>query len=264
MPEKNTRQRDMMVVKANQLIRNTRYNLTTTQQKIILYAISAIKPGDEPRTWYKFNIHDFCDTIGVPEYESGYYYQQLKSDLKALTSYTAWMEREDGSQVTVRWLDKAEIVPLMGTVSIRFDEDLHPYLFNLSRNYTQYQLKNVLAFSGKYAIRLYELLRSYYTARDIEKMADKEVDFTREQLKELLMTDGKYKRWGDFETRVLIPAVTEINKYSDEMHVEYEKIKQGATIARITFIITPPRHALRNAKRRDDKLNRIPNHAPVD
>lgn len=260
----NKNQREMMVVKANQLIRKTRYSMTTTQQKIILYAISAIKPGDDPRTWYEFDIHEFCDTIGLQEDVSGFYYQQIKKDLLNLTNYAVWMEREDGSQVTVRWLDKAEIIPLMGTVGIRFDEDLHPYLFDLSRNYTQYQLRNVLAFSSRYAIRLYEELRSFYTAKDIEKHTVREVDFTQAQLRELLLTDGKYQRWGDFESRALLPAVAEINKYSDDMHVEYEKIKEGVRIARIIFIIGPARHPLRNAKRREDKLNRIPNHSPVD
>ena len=263
MPAKKS-QRDMMVVKANRLIRNTRYSMTATQQKILLFAISAIKPGDDPRTWYHFDIHEFCDTIGVQEDVSGFYYKQIRKDLIGLTNYAVWMEREDGSQVTVRWLDKVEIVPLKGTVDVRFDEDLHPYLFDLSRNYTQYQLRNVLAFSGRYAIRLYEALRSYYTAKDIEKLAVREVNYTQKQLRELLMTEGKYKRWGDFESRVLMPAVSEINKYSDDMRVEYQKIKQGVCIVLISFIISPARHMLRNRKRREDKLNRITNYSPVD
>ena len=38
--------RNQYVVKANDLIRKTRYNLTTQQQKIVLFAISKIKPTD--------------------------------------------------------------------------------------------------------------------------------------------------------------------------------------------------------------------------
>lgn len=263
MPATET-QRDMYVVKANQLIRNTRYNFTVTQQRCILYAISAIKPGDDPRTWYEFDIIDFCKTVGIDLDTGGFYYREIKKALLELTKYAVWMEREDGTQVTVRWLDKAQIIPLMGTVSLRFDEDLHPYLFNLSRNYTQYQLRSVLAFSSKYGIRLYEALRSYYTQRDIEKMAIREINFTQKQLRDLFLTEGKYERWPDFETRALKPAIEDINKYSDEMHVEYEKIRQGHTIGLITFIISPPRHRLRNAKRRDDKLNHITNYSPAD
>ena len=254
----------MYVAKANQLIRNTRYNLTAQQQKIILYAISAIKPGDDPRTWYEFDISDFCKAVGLELDTGGAYYRLIKKDLLELTKYGVWMEREDGSQVTVRWLDKAQIIPLIGTVSLRFDEDLHPYLFNLSRNYTQYQLKSALAFSSKYGIRLYEVLRSYYGQRDIDSLAIREINFTQKQIRDMFLTEGKYQRWPDFETRALKPAVEDINRYSDEMHVEYEKIRQGHTIGLITFIITPPSHRLRIRKRRDDKLNRIPNHSPVD
>jgi len=40
-------ERNHLVVKHNSLIQKTRYSLTTQQQKVLLYTISKIQPGDD-------------------------------------------------------------------------------------------------------------------------------------------------------------------------------------------------------------------------
>ena len=48
--QKAVADRNQYVVKSNDLIRKTRYNLTTQQQKIVLFAISKIKPSGRNKT----------------------------------------------------------------------------------------------------------------------------------------------------------------------------------------------------------------------
>ena len=54
--QKTLADREQYVVKANELIRRTRYTLTAQQQKIVLFAISKIKPEDDIDTEYTFDI----------------------------------------------------------------------------------------------------------------------------------------------------------------------------------------------------------------
>ena len=140
--------RQQYVVKANDLIRRTRYSLTTQQQKIVLFAISKIKPMDAPNTQYEISIDELCAACGIDIDNGGYYYKAIKDDLKKLTD-RLWVEMPDKSETTVAWISDATIIPLSGTVYIKFHEKMAPYLFELKERYTQYRLEDVLVFKSK-------------------------------------------------------------------------------------------------------------------
>lgn len=242
------------VVKANDLIRKTRYNLTTQQQKIVLFAISKIKPNDDSRTWYEISIKDICDACGIDMSNTGYYYKAIKDDLQKLTN-RLWVELPDKREVTVAWISDAQIIPLSGTIHIRFHEMMAPYLFDLKNRYTQYQLEDVLVFKGKYAIRLYELLRSYTTEQALQADIEKTMMLSLDELRELLAVDG-YPVWGNFERFLLKPAISEINECSDKIHIAYETYRTGRKIDKINFIITAAR-PLQMLTARQKKRERI-------
>ena len=71
------------VVKANDLIQKSRFDLSLLQQKVVLYLISQIKPWDEDFTLYEFSIKEFCKVCGIEE-KSGRNYQMLKSTIKEI------------------------------------------------------------------------------------------------------------------------------------------------------------------------------------
>ena len=56
--------RDKLVVKANELIQKSRFNLSLQQQKIILYLISQIDRNDKEFKLYSFSIQHFCKVCG--------------------------------------------------------------------------------------------------------------------------------------------------------------------------------------------------------
>lgn len=259
-----TESRNQFVVKSNNLIQRSRYSMTLQQQRILLYLISKIKPDDTPDEVYTFDIGDFIKVCGITA-STGDYYKTVRDDLLHIRNSGFWIKNEDGRYVTVAWLSKASICPLQSgeEITVEFDRDMKPYLFQLQRYYTQYRLKNILAFQGRYSIRLYELLRSHYTQKDIDFFREKQIDYTAEEIREALLLKPLYPAWTDFEKRVIRPAVSEITMYCDEFSVEYETIKKNHRVAIISFVLKPPHHRLRIAKRRDDKINHIPNHSPV-
>ena len=129
--------------------------------------------------------------------------------------------------VVFRWIQRAIINDESGIMQIKFDELLEPYLFQLKKNFTQYEFYNVLAMKSQYSIRLYEILRSYEYKHSIE--------FNIYELKEKLMGEH-YERYQDFRRRVLDVAVKEILDFSD-INVTYEAIKEGAKYSKVLFTI---------------------------
>lgn len=222
--------RHSMVVKANELIQKSRFSLSLQQQKIILYLISQIQPRDEEFKQYEFSIPDFCKTCGIDD-TSGKNYKSLKQALKDIRDKSLWITLPDGRETIVSWIEKAYINSKSGTVQVKLDEDMKPFLLQLKSNFTQYELIWTLNFRSKYSIRLYELIKSIHY-KELETYV-KEVQL--DKLKQLLDAQG-YKTFCDFHSRVLKPAVKEINEFSDKT-LSYELIKQSRTVVAVSFTI---------------------------
>lgn len=232
--------RKYYVVKANDLIRKTRYSLTAQQQKIVLFCISKIRPNDPPGTAYEVDIRELCEACNLDIDTGGMYYKTVKTDLINLTQ-RYWVELPDKTLSTVSWIGDADIIPYSSKVIIHFHPKMTPYLFQLKERYTQYRLEDVLPFKGKHAIRLYEILRSYVTAAEIEEGYQKRVTISLADLKQSLDIES-YDRWVDFEKRVIASSVKEINKYSEDIQVAYEAQRDGGhSIEKITFTLFSPR-----------------------
>lgn len=238
MGNSTTENLSQYVVKSNDLIRRTRYTLTTQQHRIMLYAISKIKPNDTPETTYEIDIKELCAVCGIKMDGTGYYYKAIKDDLIKLTT-RIWFTLPDKTAFTVSWISDAMIIPLSGKVYIKFHERLAPYLFQLRENYTQYQLRKAITFKGTYTIRLYELLKSYTTRIALENGDEQEARFTLDELRDYFNVTA-YKRWADFDRYVIRKAVDEINLCNDEMKISYDVYKVGHAVKWIMFIISAP------------------------
>ena len=240
--QKTLADREQYVVKANDLIRRTRYSLTSQQQKLVLFAISKIKPDDDIHTEYTFDINELANACGMKIRDGGYYYDQLKEDLVTLTN-RQWCHMPDGVQKTISWIGDVEIREKNATVAIRFNPHMQPYLFDLKEKYTQYRLQSILVFRGKYAIRLYEIMRSYTTQRALDDDIEKDIVITLEDLRYLLDIQNIYPTWRELKRRVIDPAIKEINDRAEDIHVEYEPMRGDHTrsIEKINFIITRAR-----------------------
>ena len=231
--------REYYVVKSNEIIQKGRYNLSTTQQKIILYAISKLKKNDDPNKLYEISIDELCRICGFDIDSGGVYYKKLKADMQKLTT-PVWVQFPDQSEWTVAWFSNVGIVPLSGTVYVQFHEKVRDHLFALQEKYTQYHLSEVLVYKNKYAIRLFEILRSFFTQEDLDNGIVKDpIIISVKHLREQFCLSA-YPAFGEFERNVLKKAVAEINEYAEQMKIRYEKIKSGTRIDKIKFIVESP------------------------
>lgn len=221
--------RNRTVIKANELIQKSRFNLSLQQQKIVLYLISQITPFDEEFKLYEFSIAEFCKVCGIDD-TSGKNYTDLKQAIKDIADKSVWITIED-EETLLRWIEKPYVNKNSGTIRIRLDEDMKPFLLQLKKNFTKYELLWTLHFRSKYSIRLYELIKSLHF-HELETYT-KEIKL--DDLRRMLGAE-KYDTYQTFKTRVLIPAVEEINSYSDKI-LQYEPIKSGKSVVAIRFTI---------------------------
>ena len=233
--------REMQVYKRNDMIQKGRHELTMQEQKCVLYAISKIKPEDSVFQDYSFELSDFFKVCGLQK-ES---YSELKAILQGLADRSWWATIDDkGTESLVRWFSTLRTNKRSGKVTIKFHEDMMPFLLELTKGgqfYTHYELKYVLAMKSQYSIRLYELLKSY-------QRNNYEWFFDIDALKKQLNCEN-YKDFKDFRKRVLEPAVEEINEYSD-ITIAWEPVTEGRKVVRISFyMIAKKKDALLDAER---------------
>lgn len=213
-----------LVVKKNELIQKARYALSTQEQKLLLYAISKVKPDDTQLYEYDFDLGEMCQALGITM--NGKNYANIRAALQSIRDKSFWIH--DGNvKKLCAWISGAEIYEKEARVRIQLDKRLMPYLLEIRDSYTAYQLKNVLSMNSKYSIRMYEILKSYANLGTYNvSVAD---------LQNSLQVNG-YSTYVDFRKRVIDVAVSEINELTD-ITVEYVPVKTGRFITHINFTI---------------------------
>jgi plasmid replication initiation protein len=238
--EKNETQNNHLVTKSNMLI-EANYKLGVVEQKIILCLASHITPADSDFKTYTLPIQEFSDLLslkGTPKYT------ELKQITKDLMK-KVFEVRIKKKVIQVSWLSYVAYNETEGTVDIRFDPFLRPYLLQLKREFTSYKLENVVKLKSSYAIRIYELLKQY------ERL--KERSFYLEDLRKMLGAEDIYPAYGNFKQRVLVPAQKELKAKTD-ISFEIEEIRTGRRVDKIKFFITS------GSNGKPDQLDLLQNH----
>lgn len=220
--------RNQRVVKHNDLVQKSKYKLSIHEQKTIAFLVSLIKPNDKSNLEYEFEIIDFCRICGIDE-DGGKNYEKVRKTLFNLASKGLEVKLDNNAYTRVSWLNKYWCYANDGTVKVRFDEDLAPYLFSLQENTTRYELLNILPMQSKYSIRLYELCRSW--------AGIKNKTYPIDELRDILgVPVDVFGRYNDFKRKVLITAQTEINKFTD-LDITFDEIKKGKKVVKIQIHI---------------------------
>lgn len=219
-----------LVVKGNKLV-EARYNLNLNEQKVLLYAISKLDRDKPEMDWVELDIKEMTDLMGI----QGKQYEQFRATVRSLRRREVIIDTEQEELIT-GWLSSIRFYKNTGVVKLKFGDGLVPYLLQLQKTFTSYQIKNVLHLDSKYSIRIYELLKQY----EGFKKPTKDREFDIQDLRDKLgIAPDEYNRFYDFEKRVLKTSMQEINQHTD-LKMTYEKIKNGRKIARIRFTVKYP------------------------
>lgn len=218
------------VRKSNDMIQKSRYSLTLREQRLLLYIISKIKADDIGNELYRIKLRDAAKICGVLEKDiDGRTYKAVFDSFATLRDRGFTIYTERGTRVQCAFIEHPT-QDESGDIVFNFDPYVVPYLFQVKKRFTQYNLGMVIKCRSTYGIRLYELLKSYENL--------KEKKFTLEELRERLGAESNsYKKnYGVFKKYVLLPAVKDLE--STDLKVDFIELKEGRRIVGIEFIIT--------------------------
>ena len=216
-----------LIVKHNKIIEG-KYNMTTTEIKIIAKLTSLINKDDDDFKEYVFISKNLLDELNLGKEN----YTALEESINKLISRRIEIEQENKKKKLVTTFLSScmyDNTENESKVILRYDPQLKPYFLQLGEHFTKYYLENVLELNSFYAIRIYELCKQYERLR--ERVIQVEI------LKEILEIEEKYKKYNDFKKYVLEIAEREINEKTD-ITISFEEIKTGKKVTAIKFLIS--------------------------
>ena len=223
-----------VIRKSNKLI-EARYRLSVWEQRLILTLLINISKQDEDFKRYRIRVADFASQWQLESDNS--LYEKVHEAADSLVGRTLQISDDPTISKTVSWLAYVEYVRGSGVVELEFHNALKPYLLQLKKHYTEYQLEHVVNFKNQYTIRIYELLKmEVFRYKSIGKFSK---DFKYEDLRVLLAISKKeYLLFGDFKKRIIAPSVDEISTHTDLEITEVRYGKTGRKVTDITFCVT--------------------------
>lgn len=201
-----------VVVQSNSMI-NSKYELTETQQKLILLAIAQIKTADEKFFRYSCKISELEQKLGVELKGS-----RLKNLAIDILKKPLFIKEKDG-WTACNWFSAFKYYNAQARFEFEISPTLTPYLLNLREQFTAYNIEQAIKFSGKYTTRFYQFLIQTQHQRDKKRV------FVLEELYELLQLPKTLSRFDNFRIKVLEPSLKEINDKSD-IQAYYEITKK--------------------------------------
>lgn len=220
-----------LVSKSNALI-EANYTLNLVAQRLIVLAIiNAREKGDMSQV---NGLH----RVSALEYQKHFEcalpmaYESLKSACDNLyESEFIWHDKDEKGDMKInrsRFVQRASYSEGNGYVEIMFGTDVIPLITRLSKEYTEYELKQIKNLNSVYALRVFEMLMQW---RSVGKTQLITIEKLRSQLG---IEEHQYLIMSNFKKRVLDLAINEINTHTD-ITATYEQHKQGRNITGFTF-----------------------------
>ena len=149
------------------------------------------------------------------------------------TSSPVMLVKVEGSEIPekVTMIQKLHYEPKTKIFSIQFAEEFFRFFYNLlkykNNSFNRHELKQIMKMNSYYSLRLYRVFNS-------EIWRTNRLIFSYEELRRMFMKENLYKQHIHFKTRVIEPAIDEINRLTN-LEVKSTYLKNGDTIDAIQF-----------------------------
>ena len=221
--------KNLTVCKANKVI-EAGYKLSLNEQRVVLACIGQVDSTKKLLVTDEFELSakDFAKLFSVSDENA---YQALIDVTKSLFNRyvvldNPYPDRPKVKRLEMRWISSIKHLPDDGKVILMFAQDIFPYLSELKNTFTKYKLEHIGKMTCIYAIRLYELLAQW------QSVGKREVEL--DWLKKQFQLDESYDRMDNFKSRVLDPAVKDINDHSN-FQVSWTQRKTGRRVTHLIF-----------------------------
>lgn len=231
--KKKTSKGITLIRKSNDLI-EARYKFDLWELRFFISVLSQIKLEESEFKVYRIWFKDIIKTFQLKSHQS---YDLLRESAKSLMAKSFFLKYEDNGkprEMQYHILRKIDYSTLNSEkrdesqeyIDITIEEDMKPYLLQLQKSFTTYDIRNVIKL-GVSSFRIYELLKQY------ESIGVRTIIF--DEMKRMFELQNEYKRFPNFNQKVIQPAIRDINKYTDLFVMEVEQIKHGRSVESLKF-----------------------------
>lgn len=225
------------VIQDNELVTARYVNALRLQDRRLMYlAWSKLDQTkahytDEDR-WIRIYAKEFAEIFNITHHD---FYDGLSEACQRLWHTDVCVSELGPNKKFVHVFEAIGYIKTEGFVELKFTPSIMLYLTTISQQYTICQLRQLAKLKSTHAMSLYTLLRRH------NKYGWYKV--SPQELRRILsIDDTEYTRFYDLKTKVIDPALRQINKHTD-LNVTYEKpTKNGRNIEMLHFTFTPKSH----------------------
>lgn len=211
------------------------YNLNDYQ--VFLQLVSKIGGTDEFGKYLQPDKLERTHTLSAKEFSEAFgvdintTYRVLKTAGKRLARTAITLEKPELFETwEIPICQHATYNNGNGDLTIKFNEDIMPYLAQVKKKFVLYNLKEVANFGSLYSTRLYELIQEFKDTGWLVKSVL--------QLRETFAVGKKFPLYADLKRKTFAHAVNEINSQY-EIDLKFEEIKEGRKVVAIRFEYKP-------------------------
>jgi len=206
------------------------YDMSAPEQDIFSLVLAQMKKEDPLDQRYHVSIKEI-EALARKRVD----YTKIGGVAKKLVSRVCTIIRDNGDPLYVGMVSDAEHIRGTGHFKIGVSPQIRPYLFDLKKNFTRYQLQMFGPLRSKYSKRIYKML-SQFKKTGILRISVEELKMRLKLLdpktgKEVFAND-----WAGLKRKVLEVAQREINEHTD-IRCNYEAHKTERKFTHLEFKI---------------------------
>lgn len=237
-----------IVSEHNDLIRSTA-NMTSLSLKIFEIAVSAMDSREQhPSHEVRINKKQIYKALGIKGTSKNQQLSKALNTLRKNSNFEITTEQNgEVHDIGITPIYYADNNYSSDYAVIRFAPEILPFITDLKKNFTQYQLNDILHLKNKYAVSMYRWFTMNYRQYEyyvnsgkrrgsqVEKYINPEI--TLGELRKLTGTEKKYRAFYDVRRYIIDPICSEITNHT-KYNITYDRIKQGRKVAAIEFHIS--------------------------
>ena len=244
---------DNVFVQSNEFIQ-AKYKDNMSFWELVIFGkmCTMIDPNDTDFKDYKIYIKDLIDFTGVVKGGVVYQYVLEASErLKQREINVTIRNDENKEEILDTYLVVGRKVPKHKEedenmyIKLTFHPDLRPFLLQLKRDFTKFDIRSYKFLHTSTSIRLYHILKQYYGRNKLHPKID------LQELKDMLGVGDKYNPYNNFKQRVLDEAQRRLGENTD-IRFTYDETKERKKVVGLVFHIEENHPAWLNENKTED------------
>ena len=212
-----------LIVKSNKLLEHPLYK-NSLELKLFSRIILAVRESPNNNI-ITFEIKDLLDKLDCNKND----YAMIKKVSDSMDRRVDINEDKENIFSDTVHIFRRIVINKKGFISFKVEEDIKPYILDLTNNFTQYYFENIARLKSSYSIRIYEFLKQY------EHIGKRKVSIL--ELKHFLnISENKYLKFSNLKIKTILVAQEELREKTD-IYFEFLEIKTGRKTTDIEFLI---------------------------